>query len=712
MDRVQIILEAVNRANQEFQRVIQGLNGINSANNRNNLSQNRANVLGADSARIMGRVRIAVLAAVAAIALYTTALLHNIDATNKQARNLETTTQKLLGVKYAADLAGIGSRQMSISLNELAKAMEEAAEDPASKAAARFRQLGIATEGLNRRDVIDVFLQMADAFNAHSGAGAKAIITQELLADRSKVMAQFLNQGSGAIRGQAQELEQLGGVFGAELGDRIEQFNDNATRMKYALQGVAIAVLAELSPQMESLSNQMVQFVKDGDSVSYVAGAISSVFNVLAKTVVYLWGGIKVLAILVGGPLYAAWLAQLSGLKAMIQLYQIFTNSIMSLGTAILEVIKRFAGFGDVVSKVLDRDFAGAAQAAKQTLLDIGDGALDVAITLGQGAKDAANVVMTASGEIIGSITETAKTAFDEVMQTASTTAGLIDALNARTTGGGINIRSRGTQDDSGGKPGFGEAGFGEEMEDAFKRLNAQFKDFATLAKGIANTIANVFDNTFGTISSGIGDLIRGTETWGGLLNKIGTTIMDTVIDGIVRMFASWITQRLAASAVSKAASASDGAADAAAKAPGAILTSISSYGVAAAVGLAAVVAALAFAGGFAKGGYTGSGGKYQPAGVVHAGEVVIPQEQVKAKGLGHFASEYFGGNMPGYTGGGLVTPHIPSGSGAGSTPGERDFNISIVEVRNRNEEREQLARAMTSTVVDRLSKRGNKIKV
>ncbi len=35
---------------------------------------------------------------------------------------------------------------------------------------------------------------------------------------------------------------------------------------------------------------------------------------------------------------------------------------------------------------------------------------------------------------------------------------------------------------------------------------------------------------------------------------------------------------------------------------------------------------------GFAKGGYTGDGGKYQPAGIVHSGEIVAPQESVKGQ--------------------------------------------------------------------------------
>lgn len=54
----------------------------------------------------------------------------------------------------------------------------------------------------------------------------------------------------------------------------------------------------------------------------------------------------------------------------------------------------------------------------------------------------------------------------------------------------------------------------------------------------------------------------------------------------------------------------------------------------------------------YATGGYTGKGGKYEPAGIVHRGEVVIPQELVK-RDWSMLSSRY--GNLPGFAPGGLV---------------------------------------------------------
>ena len=57
---------------------------------------------------------------------------------------------------------------------------------------------------------------------------------------------------------------------------------------------------------------------------------------------------------------------------------------------------------------------------------------------------------------------------------------------------------------------------------------------------------------------------------------------------------------------------------------------------------------------GFAEGGYTGDGGKYQPAGVVHRGEIVIPQTGVKAMGGANQAMGTIS-SLGGFASGGIV---------------------------------------------------------
>ena len=68
---------------------------------------------------------------------------------------------------------------------------------------------------------------------------------------------------------------------------------------------------------------------------------------------------------------------------------------------------------------------------------------------------------------------------------------------------------------------------------------------------------------------------------------------------------------------------------------------------------------------GFASGGYTGHGGKYEPAGVVHKGEGVLTQEEVKALGGPQGFEDLRKSIRQGYSAGGLVTDTHRVGMGA-----------------------------------------------
>jgi hypothetical protein len=83
---------------------------------------------------------------------------------------------------------------------------------------------------------------------------------------------------------------------------------------------------------------------------------------------------------------------------------------------------------------------------------------------------------------------------------------------------------------------------------------------------------------------------------------------------------------------------------------------------------------------GFAGGGYTGAGGKYQPAGVVHRGEYVFDQAAVRAAG-GPAVLDAMRRGLKGYATGGLVgqAPRLPSLAGAASGAGGGVINFAPV---------------------------------
>ncbi|PQJ26771.1 hypothetical protein BSZ35_19170 [Salinibacter sp. 10B] len=174
-------------------------------------------------------------------------------------------------------------------------------------------------------------------------------------------------------------------------------------------------------------------------------------------------------------------------------------------------------------------------------------------------------------------------------------------------------------------------------------------------------------------------------QQFNALFGEVEDSFAKALIQGMTRAFASAIFQRLTQALITATGGAPTGGASS-------VLTSVL----------------------FSEGGYTGSGGKYEPAGVVHKGEYVMPKEAVSTLGLGtmqriHAAAtglpsrrdlERLAG-VPAYATGGMVTamtrPAPPVSSGAGSRQDQL-----IQEVRALRRETARLAERPARAVLTR----------
>jgi hypothetical protein len=164
-----------------------------------------------------------------------------------------------------------------------------------------------------------------------------------------------------------------------------------------------------------------------------------------------------------------------------------------------------------------------------------------------------------------------------------------------------------------------------------------------------ANAFKNVFNLSISSISAGITGLIMQTKSWGQALYEIKNAILTGIVNAIVQMGVQYVaTQVLMRGAMLVTAQIAEliHAKETAASIRAFVASSAAGagksgeqggwIGVAIYMGVmaAAIASIMALSGSFAEGGYTGSGGKYEAAGIVHRGEFVMPQETVNRVGL------------------------------------------------------------------------------
>lgn len=169
--------------------------------------------------------------------------------------------------------------------------------------------------------------------------------------------------------------------------------------------------------------------------------------------------------------------------------------------------------------------------------------------------------------------------------------------------------------------------------------------------KGLASSVSEMFGNMMTTFTNGLADGIAGAIVKGESLKdtmiSVSQTIATDLISSIIKMGIQWVTTQLMMNTIAETSADSlmttsmmRARSIASAWATAASMVAIATEGSATAtalVGIDTVVAeAKLLASAFAEGGYTGAGGKYEPAGIVHKGEYVFTQEDVNRIGLGN----------------------------------------------------------------------------
>lgn len=173
---------------------------------------------------------------------------------------------------------------------------------------------------------------------------------------------------------------------------------------------------------------------------------------------------------------------------------------------------------------------------------------------------------------------------------------------------------------------------------------------FSSLGESITETLGGALTSFADGLADGIAGAIVKGEDLRETMQGVAQSILTDVISSIVKMGIQWVATQIMMSAIGQttqqeqAAAGSLAAAEtAAAWATAATYVATATMGGAVVAGETQLLAALAvnkakallsIVPGHADGGYTGAGGKYEPAGIVHKGEYVFSQEDVQRIGL------------------------------------------------------------------------------
>lgn len=293
-------------------------------------------------------------------------LIHTADATAKMADSLGMGIVELQEWQHAADLSGVATELLTMSMGKLNLQLNEAATKGTGPAAESLKALGLEAENAEGKlkSSGQIIEEVADAIQGMDVTERNAQL-MKLFGEQGAKLVPMLKGGSAGIRAMRAEVEALGFAFDEDFARNAEAFDDNIDRLKKGFKGFVIQGLGPILPDLIDLTNYLVQGAKA--TIPMVKGFISFIKQTkILQAALALLGfkGLGFLTKYLGGVV-----TKMGGLRGVFaRIIPLVWKFIAPL--LILEDIFVFLAGGDsAIGKTMDKIFGDGTQGDVRTFL-------------------------------------------------------------------------------------------------------------------------------------------------------------------------------------------------------------------------------------------------------------------------------------------------------------------------------------------------------
>jgi len=586
--------------------------------------------------------------------------IETADEFGKLAQKTGLVTDSVSSLSYVAAVNGASQNDLRVGMRNLAEQME---------------RTGKGSEDIEKR-----FFKLSDEFSQMRDGAEKTARAVEIFGRSGEQLIPLLNRGSVAIRQQMDEAHKLGLTIGPEFAENAAKFNDNIARAKAIGEGFFLKLAEMVLPKLNVAMTEFLDAIVRLGGQGPILALIAKFFEQIGVAIKGATDAINSFTDGITGKGGA------EGLLGTLKSIMVFMNATNPVTAGIALWTNGFLATKEAVKAVFDELKKGAT-AVKPWLLDEQQTLASISQENDFRLKIIANTPLMNRAD---KERETLSVLRDQLMvidaQIRAVKETKPDAAHAfETNDDGEWVKSKAQADyearlnpletkaqETRGKMSAANTGdVGNEMSKAMIEVQDQW---GTMAEQMGRVFKEVMTGATDAVAGGIKGLIKGTMTWGQALKSISGGIMNSIIDSIAQMAAQWLISHIFMQGVAIAFSGVMrllGMQETAAKieqqttlmpflATNAALSTVASYGIAlAALAVLGVLIASFAHGGFAEGGFTGSGGKFEPAGIVHRGEFVMPADAVDRIGIPALESMMDGGSGPIASGGGGQDMHV-----------------------------------------------------
>jgi len=659
-------------------------------------------------------------AAIAGFAAMAKSTINSMDQMSKMAQQVGVTTEALSSLGYAARLSGVEQNNLTQSLARLSRGMIDAAAGT-GEAKKAFDALGIDASTMKSAD--EALLQVADRFSRMEDGAQKTALAMQLFGRSGAQLVPFLNQGRDGIANLQREADRLGITLSGETGKAAEEFNDSLFRLQQSFAGIVNNVVRDLLPAMQDfvdvISNAWIQtdqmryqserLVNTGltdffDALGSGVAIVADVFVGLVKLIDAVSSSFQVVTADIKA-MSAAATALITNITPGIDLFspgateranQNLAQELENRNRIVEEANQKYIDLWTYQGDRFYRSWTYARELRKGT--NMGDDELHWP---SQTTPPSLQMRTTGTDKIKEQIDAVKKIVFEyerqrdfqlEMMETEDQMLGMTrdQAEVQKVINKILEETSKNLQQIADKRLEAANLGAGQAVLDQFdaeaEAIQELSKEYVQLAKNQkqasidaqrtfsfgwnkalnqyvedATNAASIAADTFNSLTNNLSNSIAKFVETGKLSFK---DLTQSIIADILRIQLQAQVSQIFGQVVGIVGSAIGGMF---ASSTAMTIPQATAMGPGTTAGGAGAVA---FPVSLATGGYTGDGGKYEPAGVVHRGEYVLNADVTKKLGIG-----FLDRLNRGYADGGYVGAGAPSGAGMMA----KGFQVNII---------------------------------
>jgi len=232
-------------------------------------------------------ISLSVSAATTALSVMVKNNISAIDELANKAAMIGTTTEKLSGLRYAAEqMASVGAGTFDNALRRMTRRIHEATQG-AGPAAKALEQLGLSAAELDRLHPDEQFKRLADAIKATQDQGQRLAVTMKLFDTEGMPLVNMLGQGSAAIEDMEQKAAQLGLTLEGQTAAAAQHFAAELGKLSSIKQGFINQLTAQLLPSLVALTGHFQGTSEGAQRLGDLSRVAATGLKLVASVAVY-----------------------------------------------------------------------------------------------------------------------------------------------------------------------------------------------------------------------------------------------------------------------------------------------------------------------------------------------------------------------------------------------------------------------------------------